>query len=202
MRKAALVVCLAALAVAQPPASAHRGTGGKGYVSTFSAVVPNVLGLSVAVLGGDDRLRLSNYSDKTVVILGYEREPYLRFGESDVWVNARSPAAYLSRFRYPRGLDPATADASAAPAWRRVRTEATFEWHDHRIHWTSKDPPDAVRRHPDQTHLIFNWSVPGRADGVPFAITGFLGYVPPRGGTKRGTTGSCRLRPPRSAPPR
>jgi hypothetical protein len=101
-------------------------------------------------------------------------------------VNARSPAAYLSRFRYPRGLEPGTADASAPPTWRRVRTGATFEWHDHRIHWTSKEPPDAVRRHPDQTHLIFDWSVPGRADGVPFAITGFLGYVPPRGGTRRG----------------
>lgn len=169
---------LAALVVPSP-ASSHRGTGGKGYVSTFSAVRPNVLGLSVNVLGGDDRLRASNYSGKNVLILGYEREPYLRFGKDGVFVNTRSPAAYLNRFRYPPGLEPGAADAAARPVWRRVRSGATFEWHDHRIHWTASEPPRAVREQRDRTHLIFNWRVPGRADGKPFAITGFLGYVPP-----------------------
>src|SRR6266516_2583656 len=41
--------------------------------STAAALQPNVLGVSVAVIGGDDRLRLSNYSGKTIVILGARR---------------------------------------------------------------------------------------------------------------------------------
>jgi hypothetical protein len=180
MKHAAIVLGIAVL-TGSAPAAAHRGTGGKGYVSTFSAVVPNVLGLSVNVLGGDDRLRVSNYSGMSVLILGYEREPYLRFGKDGVFVNARSPAARLNRFRYPPALAPGTADASATPVWLRVRTGATFEWHDHRIHWTAKEPPAAVSEHRDRSHLIFNWRVPGRANGQPFAITGFLGYVPPPG---------------------
>jgi len=178
------VFFVVSVAAAQP-AFGHRGTGGKGYVSTFSAVVPNVLGLNVNVLGGDDRPRVSNYSGKTLVILGYEREPYLRFAKDGVWVNVHSPAAHLNRFRYPPALEPGLADAAAQPAWRRVRAGVTFEWHDHRIYWTSKDPPEAVNRHPERTHLIFHWRVPGRADGKRFAITGFLGYVPQGGRTKR-----------------
>jgi hypothetical protein len=196
MKKAGFLLVIAALAT---PASstAHRGSAGKGYVSTIAGLVPNVLGVSVNVLGGDDRLRLSNYSDKNVVILGYEGEPYLRFTRSGVFENIRSPAAYLNRFRYPAGLAPGAADAAAPPEWRRVRPGVSFEWHDHRIHWTGKRPPPAVDEGRDKAHLIFNWRVPGRADGKAFAITGFLGYVPRPGArkTQRGwvvpTTGAA-----------
>jgi hypothetical protein len=170
------------LAVAFPTAAAsHKGVGGHGYVSTFSAVQPPVLGLSIGILGGDDRLRVSNYSGKTVLILGYEGEPYLRFGDGGVFVNTRSPATFLNRFRYPPPLPVDAADASAPPVWRRVRGGVTFEWHDHRIHWAAREAPRAVADDPGHTHLIRNWRVPGRAAGKPFAITGFLGYIPPRG---------------------
>ncbi|MFL5932990.1 MAG: hypothetical protein ACJ75Q_10040 [Gaiellaceae bacterium] len=158
MKRAATVLALAALALAGD-ASGHGRTGQSGYVSTISALVPPVLGVSVNVLGGDDRLRLSNYSGKTIVVLGYQGEPMLRFADGRVFRNARSPAA-------------------AAPLWRRVRPGVTFEWHDRRIHWPAAEPPQAVREEPDKAHLIFNWRVPARANGKPFAITGFLGYVP------------------------
>jgi hypothetical protein len=159
---------------------AHRGSTQTGYVSTVSAVVPNVLGVNALVLGGDDRLRISNYSGKTVVILGYEDEPYLRFDSEGVWANTLSPAAHLNRFRRPRPLEPGVADASAPPRWRRVATGVTYEWHDHRIHWTGHQPPPGVQEHPDRIQRIFKWRIPGRANGAPFAITGFLGYAPDR----------------------
>ena len=173
-----LSVALAALAL-PVAASAHPGSALTGYVSTVSAVVPNVLGVNALVLGGDDRLRVSNYSGKRVVILGYEGEPYLRFTRSGVFENMRSPAAYLNRSRYPRALATGAADAAAPPEWRRVRRGVSFEWHDHRIQWTGEQPPRAVEESRDKVHLIFNWRVPGRADGKRFTITGFLGYVPP-----------------------
>lgn len=179
MRRGLLLAAL--LVVVFPVAAvAHRGAGGHGYVSTFSALQPAVLGLSVNILGGDDRLRVSNYSGKTVLILGYEGEPYLRFGDGGVFLNTRSPAAYLNRFRYPPALPPGAADASARPAWHRVQGGVTFEWHDHRIHWAAREVPRAVADDPGHTHLIRNWRVPGRAAGKPFVINGFLGYVPPR----------------------
>jgi hypothetical protein len=179
--------------VLAPAAAAHGPAGAStGYVSTFSALEPNVVGVLVAVLGGDDRLRLSNYSGKAVVVSGYAGEPFLRFGPAGVFENVRSPATYLSRERDPaRAHVPATADPRAAPRWRRVARGKTFEWHDHRIHWTRPSPPAAVAAEPDAVHLIRRWHVPARAGTTRFAISGFLGYSPPQpqrdGGTSRGT---------------
>ncbi len=40
------------------------------------------------------------------MILGYAGEPYLRFDDSGVYENIRSPAARLNRYRYPSQLTP------------------------------------------------------------------------------------------------
>ncbi len=158
MKRAAILLFLTAL-VLSGDARAHGRTGQSGYVSTVSALDPPVLGVSVNVLGGDKRLRLSNYSGKTVVVLGYAGEPFLRFGKDGVFRNVRSPS-------------------TAAPLWRKVATGVSFDWHDRRIHWPASEPPEGVREEPDKAHLVFNWRVPARADGKAFAIEGFLGYVP------------------------
>jgi hypothetical protein len=177
-RRATLIVAVAAL-VACGNVSGHLGGGrSKGYVSTIAGVEPNVVGILVAVVGGDNQLRLSNYSGKTLVILGYQGEPYLRFDRTGVYVNVRSPARYLSRGHEPV---PGSARADAVPRWQRVATGVSFTWHDNRIHWVSATPPPSVRRAPEQLHRLFDWKVPGRANSTPFAITGFLGYVPPPG---------------------
>jgi hypothetical protein len=178
VKRLSLVCALAALVLA-PTADGHgQVLIQKGYVSSVSAISPNVLGLFANVLGGDDRLRLSNYSGKTIVVLGYQDEPYLRFEKSGVFENMRSPAAYLNRSRHPRGLRPELADPEARPRWRRVATGATFAWRDHRIHWMKPGPPPGVRKDPLRIQRIFAWRVPGRVDGTPFAVTGILGYSP------------------------
>jgi hypothetical protein len=180
MKRTAIVLALTAL-VLPGNAFAHGGkTFQKGFVSTVSAVLPNVLGLSANVTGGDARLRVSNYSGKTVLILGYEREPYLRFDRRGVWANTRSPAVHLNRFRRSRGLHPGAADPAARPRWRRVAGGASYEWFDHRIHWNEATLPRGVQQHPDRVQRVFAWSVPGRVAGRPFRITGLLGYAPQR----------------------
>lgn len=166
--------------VLSSPASAHERHGvSRGYVSTVAAIQPNVLGLSAFVVGGDDRLLLRNLTRQTIVIEGYEGEPYLRFTRQGVFANTRSPATYLNRFRLPRDPAPASADPSAPPRWRRVSTGRTYQWHDHRIQWMRGEPPSVVAAAPRRPHRIFDWRVPGTADGKPFAVNGFLGYSPP-----------------------
>ncbi len=179
MKATALALLVTLAAVAAPVATAHRGQHVEGYTSTLSGLEPNVLGIFVNVIGGDDRLRLANYSGEQILVLGYAGEPYLRFEKKGVYENFRSPNAYLDRFRYPPGEAPTTADPRAPPRWVKVADGTTFEWHDHRIHWRSHDPPPAVKDEPDKVHLLFNWRVPGRAEGKPFLVKGFLGYSPP-----------------------
>jgi len=191
MRRAVPIV-LAALAL--PAAAAgHPGSAQTGYVSTVSALEPNILGVNALVLGGDDRLRISNYSGKTILILGYQGEPYLRLDEAGVFANTLSPAAHLNRFRRPRPLKPGVADPTAPPRWRRVARGVAYEWHDHRVHWTGHDPPPGVQEHPDRIQRIFKWRVPGLADGKRFAVTGFLGYAPGRPASNDDGSGTAWL---------
>ena len=182
MNRVLSLYAAAAALVLAPAASAHGGGGAAaGYRSTVTGLKPPVLGVLVAVLNSDDRLRVVNYSDKTIDVSGYDGEPFLRFAEDGVYENTRSPAVYLSRERDPaKATVPASADSSAPPRWRRIAAAAeSVVWHDHRIHWVKREPPPVVANDPTGPKLVFRWQIPGTADGKPFAITGFLGYNPP-----------------------
>jgi hypothetical protein len=117
-----------------------------------------VLGLQVTVLGGVERLRVSNLSGETVLILAPGGEPLLRFTPKTV-------------YRY----EPVTA------RWHQVASDTTYAWAEPRISWNEGSPPDVVTADPDETHFIREWSIPGRdgdsaADGrvflAAFGLTG------------------------------
>jgi hypothetical protein len=138
-----------------------------------------VLGVIASVLGGDDRLQLVNYSGKTIVVRGYDGEPFLRFTPDGVYENIHSPTTYLTRTRDQTGVViPATAKTGAAPSWSKATEGSTFVWHDRRIRWTGSELPAAIKAAPDETHLIFRWRIPALVDAKHFAISGFLGYRP------------------------
>ena len=182
MRRALLAAALVAL-VAVPAAAAHGGGGALGFTSTVTSVTPPVEGLSVSVRDSDDRLLLRNETGKTVVILGYQGEPYLEFRPDRVYRNTRSPATYLNDDRYAKVTLPADADPKADPVWERVSPRASYEWHDHRIHWMSQTMPPKVAAAKDQPHHVFDWTVPGLVAGKPLVIAGTLDYAPPPGQT-------------------
>jgi hypothetical protein len=158
--RAGLVTLLALLA-AVPVASAHPlGQQHGGYRATVSNVQPPVLGLQVAVLGGDQRLRISNLTGKTILIVGPEGDPFLRFTTEAVY-----------RF------EPVTS------RWHQVALGTTYVWAEPRISWTEESPPAGVAAAPGETHLIREWSVPGRVGGRPIQIRGFLSWAPHTGGS-------------------
>ncbi|MCU1501680.1 MAG: hypothetical protein JWM12_1034, partial [Ilumatobacteraceae bacterium] len=110
-------------------------------VSDLSPAVPGAR-VSIADVGGT--LRLTWTGSGTLVVEGYEHEPYLRISDAGVERNVRSPATYLNQNRYARVAVPAIADSSAAPEWDRISTGRTVEWHDHRTHWMDTVPPAVV----------------------------------------------------------
>jgi hypothetical protein len=176
---------LAAVAVASVlagtgSAAAHDVGGGSGkYLSTISRVRPPLAGLGVAVVRGDDGLRLTWKGPGELMVLGYRGEPYLRFTAGGaVLRNARSPATYVNQDRFAKVAVPDDADASAPPMWRRVATSGTWSWHDHRIHWMSTIPPKSVRDDAGTGRTLFDWTVPLRHGTRHVAIVGTLRYVP------------------------
>lgn len=177
MKRAFALTVLTVVLIAQE-AAAHSG-GPQGYKSQIREVSPPLSGLRLRVLYGDDQIWLDNRSGKTVVIEGYGGEPYLRFGEAGVFVNVNSPAGYLNQDRYAQTKVPKSATPKAKPEWQKLAGGDVWAWHDHRIHYMLPTPPPKVRQKPLQSHRIFDWKVPARAEGKRFAISGSLDYQPP-----------------------
>jgi hypothetical protein len=173
--KAALITVFFVLAF--PPVSlAHGGGSQHGYVSTVERIV-NAGGIE-AQASGDGHFRFTAPAGRTVVVRGYEGEPYLRFAHGTVYENERSPTAYVNRDQAP----PASAMAGAQPEWRQVATGRTHTWHDHRTHWMAANPPAAVARDQNVRHHISDWKVDGTVDGKRFEVVGSLDWAPTESG--------------------
>jgi hypothetical protein len=158
-------------------ASAHGGN--PKFRSEVRSIQPAVPGLTIDVLNYDDRLLMINRTGETVAITGYEREPYARLrADGTVQVNRRSPTHYLNEERYGGTPVPPSADPNAPPRWQTVSRTGRFEWHDHRIHWMSKDavPPQVTDQ--DRRTKVFDWRVPVRVGARRAALTGTLFWQP------------------------
>jgi hypothetical protein len=172
---AALLALLAAA-----PASAHQGN--PNYRSVIHGVTPAVPGLKLQILNFDDRLQLDNRTGKTVVVRGYQNEPYLRvLGNGTVQVNHNSPAFYLNNDRTSTGKVPAGAKPGATPDWQVVDRTGSYQWHDHRIHWMSSIPPQQVKDKSKRTK-VFDWKVPVQVGATNASIKGTLFWQPKPGG--------------------
>jgi hypothetical protein len=149
------------------------------YRSNITSVAPTVPGLSVQVLEFADRLLLRNQTGKTVTIFGYDGEPYARvLANGSVERNVRSPATYLNASFYGDINVPAIADdPHAPPRWEVLDRTGQFEWHDHRIHYTSPAVPPQVKDTSKRT-LVFDWTVPIAVGTHSGAIDGQLFWEP------------------------
>lgn len=182
MKRCFIAVVLAALAavLAASPALAHQGN--PNFRSELDGIKPAVAGLDVQVLNYDDSLQLQNETGKTVIVYGYEHDPYIRIaGDGTVAVNTRSPAYYLNDDRFGNAEVPATADASASPEWQVIDKTSQYVWHDHRIHYMDTGTPPAVTD-PDKKTKVFDYHVPIQVGAERAAITGTLYWVGEPGG--------------------
>lgn len=122
------------------PASAH-GLGGPESTNvdvSTSGADPSISGVSIRMLNLGYLIELNNSGPNTVVVIGYDREPYLRIGPSGVEVNRRSPATFLNRSATPSGSLPDGLNARATPLWESISKVPTARWHDHRAHWMGR----------------------------------------------------------------
>jgi hypothetical protein len=163
--------------VSTPAAGAHGLSKSSQTVATVTAAP-----VDVEVVGLDDELRLRNTSGRTLVVLGYAGEPYLRFDRRGISVNLRSPAVTLNAARFPprREWEQLSRQRTGTPRWQRVTDGDSYTWTDHRIHLIAKTPPAAVRARPDEARLLRRWIVPLRLGERPAAIRGELRYRPKR----------------------
>lgn len=169
----AVVVCAAL------PASAHPlryGDDPTNWQSTITRVVPPSI---VHATMGDATQRLTvsvRSPTATVVIIGYNGEPFLRLRGTGAWVNERSTTTYA--VAGPTARVPADADDKAPPRWHHVSRAGSWTWHDSRTHWPGYALPPPVEQRPDDRQHVTDWSVPLTVDGQRGDIAGSLDWVP------------------------
>jgi MYXO-CTERM domain-containing protein len=172
-----LAIALCGLAIA-PAASADPGN--PNFESLVQSVTPNVKGLTVAMLNGDDRLEVDNRSGKTITISGYQGEPFVKMAANGVVsVNLHSPAYYLDQTRLGTNV-PASANPKSKPLYTIVSKTGRYQFHDHRTHWMLPTTPPQVKDKSKRT-VVDNWKVPVQIGGQAGAISGTLFW--------RGSTG-------------
>lgn len=166
------LLALAALLLLAPAAAAHEI--GTNYESLVTGQTPKTDGLEFSIDAGSADLVAVNRSGRTLVIEGYDKEPYLRLRKDGiVEVNTHSPAHYLNEDAYANVDLPEQADAKAKPKWKQVGTDGRAAWHDHRIHWMSPKPPPQLAEERQRTK-VFDWRVPISVGDKPGAVTGTL----------------------------
>jgi hypothetical protein len=173
-----LLIVLVVAAAAVPTANADSGS--PNYSSKLISVSPNVKGLTVLVVDGDDAIELRNATGLNISVPGYENEPYLRFlVNGRVEVNVNSPAKYLNEERYGGVTVPKTASPKAKPRWELVADGGRYTWHEHRVHWMSTNrPPKVEASDGKQLEKVFDWVVPMSVRGDRVKASGTLWWVP------------------------
>lgn len=167
-RLAVGVVALLALGL-PAGASAHgsKTVNALDFEARITSVATGTGGVSATVVDGDRKLALAVRGQRTVVVLGYAGEPFLRFSTKGVEVNERSPTAVIVKLA-KRGSNPVLA-AGAAPTWSQVSAGHRYAWHD-----------DRLGPKPGLTYgegNVAGWTIPLAVDGAPTRIAGRLWHA-------------------------
>jgi hypothetical protein len=162
------VVAIAGLGL-PAPASAHPGTlvHALDYEAQVTSSGRSGDVVSARSLDGDRKLELTVAPTETVVVLGYQGEPLLRFSPGGVEVNERSPSAIANKLA-KRGSVPEL-DPHATPVWSSISNGHRYAWHDHRL------GPIPGRHYPDGK--VTSWTIPIVVGGRPDQISGRLLHV-------------------------
>ncbi|HVV35826.1 MAG TPA: hypothetical protein VHC63_04425 [Acidimicrobiales bacterium] len=158
MRRIIVTVVIAAsfLMAGASPAFAHTvaGTGATNYKTTLTRVSPTLPGLHIKVIEAGSRVEVRYTGTKTIYVLGYVDEQYLRIDKRGVFQNLNSPATYINKTRQGTTNPPADVDPRKQPVWHKVASGQVARWHDHRIHFMGGINPLPIRQHPGERHVV------------------------------------------------
>lgn len=165
-RALAVGAALAALHAA-PAAASSDEAAPTDYETSVVGIDPGAAGVTVEFVGDTTFVRLTVEPGREVIVLGYQGEPYLRFGaDGQVAENLRAPTVFVNGPRTPDAAVDGTASPDDPPQWSIVGDGGTFVWHDHRAHWMGSMAPSGARR----GEVIYSDSIPLLVDGQEVSV--------------------------------
>ena len=177
--RAAFCLLVAFLAAMWPgtAAFAHGLPDSSYYRSAITAIEPPTPGLVLTVTKAGESLTLTNHTGKTIVVIGYAGEDYLRITSTGVDENIASLSSSLNGSLIIEGLPQKQEQPNQqGTKWRHVSDQPAFTWHDHRIHWMALQRPAAVAADPHHAHKVFDWKIPLTVNGAPVTVNGELDW--------------------------
>jgi hypothetical protein len=167
-RQVALIAILTGLfALINPlPASAHIvGTGGSptDYRTVLTGIRPAAPAVAVTVGLGGQWVRVTNQGAATILIPGYQGEPFLQLSDNQVQVNQLSSTAFQTGL-IPAAPAPGT--PAAAPAWKKLSEGSGAVWTDGRIAPPQSSPASG------------SWQLPLVVDGQQVTALGTRDLIP------------------------
>lgn len=174
-RSACLAGALTVAALlAVPTAQAHDS--GHDFESIISGVMPVHLGagIELRVVDYDEQIELVNESGETVIVMGYDGEPYARVESAgSVSLNLRSPALAPNNDRWGRTEPTGSEDAAAPPHWAKVGDSGRLTWFDRRSHYRRSGVPPQVADTAARQKLR-DYRIPLKVGDEPAEIRGSL----------------------------
>lgn len=132
-------------------------------------------GVRVTLLPGRvPGLLLENRSDRAVVVLGADGEPFLRIGAAGVEANRRSPTWQQSA--RSSGAELRLVASAAEPDWQRVSTAPRYGWIEPRAVYRHQLPAAALAGRGEVE--VLTWEVPVLLEEQILRITGVLSWKP------------------------
>jgi hypothetical protein len=180
-RASILVLALALVGLPGAPASAHGGANPAEPI--FEHMAPTVAGVKVSVVHSVNyQFIVSNDGGQAITFLADSGEPFLRIGPDGVHGNFASPTFYDSNSPEGAGKLPEAAKPGpdVTPIWRRIATEPSWGWYDHRLHPADRTiPPEILKA--NKAAVLGRWTVPFRIGDQAGEIQGRFEYRPPTG---------------------
>lgn len=159
------------------------GAGAHGEPHLYESIVQGIqpptaaAGIEVRMIDFDSQVELTNRSDETVIVEGYEGEPYLRIdANGSVFLNAKSPSMAPSNDRMGKTEPTGDEDAKATPNWIRVAHDGSFRWFDRRTQYRKAGVPKVVTDEAART-LVWRWQIPMSVGDQAATINGELFWL-------------------------
>jgi hypothetical protein len=145
------------------------------YRSAVAQIQPAVSGLSVVTQSAGS-VTLVNRTGKTVTVLGYAGEPYLRVTSDGVDENVNSLSAALNTVAGQTSA-PRTSVGSRPTEWHHLTDGSTVTWRDYRTHWASRQRPPIVAADPEHPHQVFDWAMRLTVADQPVLVRGAVRWT-------------------------
>jgi hypothetical protein len=139
------VVAVVAISMSSPTSAFAHGLGGaqaQDSTSDVTAIAPETDEFSIRTIEHGERIEVIRTSEKDIVILGVDNEPYILINNDGVFENDLSATRIINEstsYEDPQSrleeFEDTSGDPDTPPEWKKVSESQTYRYHDHRAHY-------------------------------------------------------------------